>query len=174
MAGLDEDFSHLSDHCSPKKHRKLTANCQQSTEMEDIHVLSLWAQHSQRVIWTFEEHITILASQDVKLIMVGFLFWNRSGLNGRRVGKPICLHIQENCTQYMIIHLCKVQYYEQYFLQNKTILCAFQKNTLCNKTSKNTVQNFVQRWTVYEQNMCAILFKSISVQKGAIFFKKSA
>ena len=57
-------------------------------------------------------------------------------------------------------------------MQNRTILCAIQNNTLCNKSSNNTVQNFVQSFTKSVQKICAILFYYQKVVQ--YFVKKSA
>ena len=43
-------------------------------------------------------------------------------------------------------------------------------NTLCNKNINNTVQNFVQCCTIHEQNLCAIFFNFIIVQKHCAIF----
>ena len=64
-----------------------------------------------------------------------------------------------------------VHNYEQYFVQNRTILCARQSNTLC---IKDTVQNFVQYRAIYEQKLGAIFFYILLCKKSAIFCEKSA
>ena len=51
-----------------------------------------------------------------------------------------------------------------------TILCAKLINTLCNKNINNTVQNVVQCCAIHEQNLCAIFFNFIDVQKNCAIF----
>ena len=55
----------------------------------------------------------------------------------------------------------------QYKTKTKTTLCAIQKNTLCNKNTNNhpSTANCVQFCAICEQNICAIRFKYIAVQK---------
>ena len=69
----------------------------------------------------------------------------------------MCNILEHICTQYN----CAKKW---------TILCAKVINTLCNKNINNTVQNFVQCCAIHEQNLCAIFFNFIVVQKNCAIF----
>ena len=66
--------------------------------------------------------------------------------------KQICAKQRQKCAIYKntLAHNSIVQNYEQYFEENRTIFCAVQNNTLCNESSNNTVQNFVQCCAIYK------------------------
>ena len=88
--------------------------------------------------------------------------------------KQICAKQKPKCAIYQntFAHntIASVQNYEQYFVQNIPIICATQNNTLCNKDSNNSVQNFVQCCAIFEKQICANFFDYIVVQKIVQYF----